>query len=76
LLFAVADSGSGIAPELQSRIAVIFSQADAMPGRGELRLAIAARLVGAMKGQIWLQSVPGEGTTVSFSLPLMPAAAP
>lgn len=73
LLFAVADTGSGIAPELQRRIVDIFSQADAMPARGELGLAIAARLVGVMKGQIWLQSVPGEGTTLSFSLPGIPA---
>jgi signal transduction histidine kinase len=72
LLFAVADTGRGIAPELQSRIADIFLQTDAMPARGELGLAIAARLVGAMGGQMWLQSVPGEGTTLSFSLPEIP----
>ncbi len=76
LLFAVADSGSGIAPELQSRIADMFSQSDALPARGELGLAIAARLVGLMGGQIWLQSFPGQGTTFSFSLPVIPAGAP
>ncbi len=76
LLFVVADNGSGIAPELHDRIADIFLQADAMPARGELGLTIAARLVGMMKGQIWLQSTPGAGAIFSFSLPVTPADAP
>jgi signal transduction histidine kinase len=35
----------------------------------EIRFAIAKSLVEAHHGQIWLESTPGSGTTVSFTLP-------
>lgn len=72
LLFAVADSGSGIAPELQRKIAEIFSQADDSLNRsnGELGLglAVTVRLVEVMGARIMLESVQGQGTTFFFSL--------
>jgi signal transduction histidine kinase len=73
LLFAVADSGSGIAPELQRKIFEIFSQADDSATRSHgglgLGLAVTVRLVEVMGARIWLKSVPGKGATFFFSLP-------
>ena len=73
LLFQVSDNGQGVAPELQRSIFDKFSQADDAPTRATggagLGLAIAARLVERMGGQISLQSVPGKGSIFSFSLP-------
>ena len=74
LLFQVSDNGKGVAPELQRSIFDKFSQADDAPTRATggagLGLAIAARLVERMGGQISLQSAPETGSTFSFFLPL------
>jgi signal transduction histidine kinase len=73
LLFAVADSGSGIAPELQRKIFEIFSQADDSATRSNgglgLGLAVTVRLVEVMGARMWLESATGEGATFFFSLP-------
>jgi two-component system sensor histidine kinase BarA len=73
LLFAVTDSGSGVAPELQRKIFEFFSQADDSPTRSNgglgLGLAVTVRLVEMMGGKIWLESTQGQGATFFFSLP-------
>lgn len=73
LLFTVEDSGIGIEPKLQSVIFERFRQADGSTTRDYggtgLGLAISKALVELMGGKIWLNSMPGKGTTFFFTLP-------
>jgi signal transduction histidine kinase len=70
---SVQDHGPGIPPEEQARVFERFYRADksrARKGDGGagLGLAIAQTLVEAHGGRIWLESSPGQGTTVHLSL--------
>ena len=71
LHFQVRDTGIGIPPENQEQIFAAFTQADASTtrqyGGTGLGLSICARLVGMMGGVIWVQSVPGLGSTFHFT---------
>ena len=69
--FSVKDTGCGIRPEHLERIFDPFWQAreTAHFGAG-LGLAIAKAIVEQHHGRIWVESSPGTGTTVSFTLPV------
>jgi signal transduction histidine kinase len=73
-LVSVSDSGLGIAAEDQSRIFEEFQQADTSNTRKKggtgLGLAIAKRILALHGGRIWVESVPGKGSTFSFTLPV------
>lgn len=65
----VEDSGPGIPAEELSRIFDPFYTTKA-PGKGTgLGLSISHGIVKDHGGQIWAHSTPGEGTTLSISLP-------
>jgi two-component system phosphate regulon sensor histidine kinase PhoR len=66
---SVADSGPGILPEFHDRIFDPFFQAPAVGEGFGLGLAIAAQAVRAMRGDIGVSSVLGEGTTFTVRLP-------
>jgi signal transduction histidine kinase len=71
----VEDQGIGISPEHQVKIFERFyridgSDAQRVYGHG-LGLYVAKRLVEGMGGQIWVESEPGVGTRVAFTLPVM-----
>lgn len=73
--FTVRDTGIGIAPEYHESIFHSFAQIDFSPtmhheGTG-LGLAISKSLVELMGGKIWIKSRVGEGSTFTFSLPLV-----
>ena len=69
---AVADTGSGIAPEDLSRIFEEFQQTDAGASQPEgtgLGLALSKRLVELHGGRIWVESELGVGSRFVFTLP-------
>jgi signal transduction histidine kinase len=73
LLVAVRDTGSGISEADQARIFDEFQQADSSSIRRKggtgLGLSIAKRIIEMHGGCIWVESVLGEGSTFSFTLP-------
>jgi signal transduction histidine kinase len=69
---AVADTGPGIAPEDQERIFEEFQQV--RRGGGEdgtgLGLPLSRRLIELHGGRLWVESLPGAGSTFRFTLPV------
>ena len=73
MLFAVADTGIGIPADQIDSIFEEFRQADATVSRDfggtGLGLSITRKLVELHGGQIWVESLPGKGSTFFFSIP-------
>jgi signal transduction histidine kinase len=73
---SVADNGPGIRPEDQELIFEKFRQVGdtmtAKPSGTGLGLPISRRIVEHFGGRLWVESVPGEGATFRFTLPLAP----
>lgn len=74
VIISVADTGIGIPAEHLDRVFERFYQVDparsGSAGRGTgLGLAIVKHAVAAMGGSVYIDSRPGEGTTVSCVLP-------
>jgi PAS domain S-box-containing protein len=68
---SVSDTGTGIPRDEQPRVFDRFWQSRRTAGRGTgLGLTIARGIVEAHGGRIWLESEPGRGTTLSFTLPI------
>ena len=70
VVITVQDNGAGIPPDQQERIFDLFYST--RRGGTGLGLAIAQRIVKDHRGRIEIDSTPGEGTTVSVHLPLIP----
>jgi signal transduction histidine kinase len=73
VVLAVADTGPGIAPEALPRI---FDRYYTGGGSYGLGLAFCQKAVEAMGGRITAQSQPGQGTTFSIQLSVVPAEVP
>ncbi len=73
--FAVSDTGPGILAEAQTYIFEPFRQIDdAITSRNRgtgLGLSITRQLVELMRGQIRVESKPGQGSTFTVTLPLV-----
>jgi two-component system OmpR family sensor kinase/two-component system sensor histidine kinase BaeS len=78
----VTDTGEGIAPEDLPNVFERFWRADRARARGNrphgihgggtgLGLSVAQSLVKAHGGDIWVESTPGQGSTFSFTLPIV-----
>jgi signal transduction histidine kinase/DNA-binding response OmpR family regulator len=77
---SVRDTGIGLEEEDQLRIFDAFQQANAAKGRFITRpegtglgLTLAKKFVDLHGGRIWVESSPGQGSTFTFVLPLLPA---
>jgi light-regulated signal transduction histidine kinase (bacteriophytochrome) len=74
-LFSVQDNGIGIEQEFFDRIFVAFQRLhanrDRFPGSG-IGLAIVKRIIERHGGQVCIDSTPGVGTTIHFTLPMAP----
>jgi GAF domain-containing protein/anti-sigma regulatory factor (Ser/Thr protein kinase) len=71
---AVSDTGIGIAPEDQAAIFEEFRQVGHDETRKQegtgLGLTLAKKFVELHRGQIWVESEPGRGSTFTFTLPI------
>jgi two-component system phosphate regulon sensor histidine kinase PhoR len=69
----VRDDGPGIPPEAQSRVFERFYRVDKARSRDAggtgLGLAIVKHIVQSHGGEVWVESVPGEGASFFFTLP-------
>ncbi len=66
----IADTGSGIAPEILARIFTPFFTTKGTKGTG-LGLSVAESLVRGCGGLIQVKSQPGHGTTFTVQIPLV-----
>ncbi|MDD4315824.1 MAG: ATP-binding protein, partial [Clostridia bacterium] len=73
IAFSIADNGSGISdkdlPNIFERFFRIDESRNRKSGGTGLGLAIARSYVEAHKGQMWVESSVGQGTTFYFTLP-------
>jgi len=72
---AVTDTGTGVASDVVARLFEPFQQADPsirrQHGGTGLGLAISKQLIEMHGGEIWMTSRLNEGSTVTFTLPLV-----
>ena len=67
--FWVRDSGQGLTPDEQRRLFKPFTRIENVRADGHgLGLSVVQRIVNKLGGQIGIESIPGQGSTFSFTL--------
>lgn len=69
--FSVSDNGPGIEEKYHEKVFQIFQTLGSKenPGSTGVGLAVVRKIVEQMGGQVWIESVPGEGATFLFTVP-------
>ncbi|EAR07317.1 ATP-binding protein [Reinekea blandensis] len=79
LMISVQDTGIGIKPDNLDAMFAAFTQADSSISRKYggtgLGLRISSKIIEQMGGEIWAESETGQGSTFTFTLPLVLAEA-
>ena len=72
--FCITDNGIGIEPEYLNRIFTIFYrlQSDEQSDGNGMGLAIVKKIIEKFDGRIWVESIPGTGSSFYFTIPVMP----
>mgnify|MGYP000610235864 CR=1 FL=1 len=73
-VISVRDNGRGIDPAVVPRLFTLLGRVASSDGEGRgtgVGLALCRRVVERHGGEIWIDSVPDQGSTVSFTLPVL-----
>jgi len=69
-VFFVRDNGPGIATDQQEKVFGLFYKVDKNSNGTGAGLAIVKRIIEVHGGRVWIESEPGKGCAVCFTLPL------
>lgn len=72
LIITISDTGAGIPPEALPHIKEKFYKANSTVRGSGIGLAVADEIVKLHNGELDIDSILGEGTTVSITLPVQP----
>ncbi|WP_422350052.1 sensor histidine kinase [Flagellimonas sp.] len=67
-MFSVSDNGKGIPKHLQDGIFGMFKKLENNSGATGIGLALVKKIINFYKGDIWLSSEEGKGTTFFFTI--------
>ncbi len=70
VVFYVRDNGIGIDPKHHSNVFRLFYKIDSRSEGTGSGLAIVKKIIETHSGRVWIESEPGKGCTVLFTLPV------
>lgn len=69
VVISIADNGLGIEPDYHQKIFDMFFRASVKSEGSGLGLYIVRETLQKLGGSIWVESIPGEGSTFTFEVP-------